>query len=257
VSTAEKTHTTCDRCGYGIPFVHDLTEAERRLAEHFLAETYNGHGEPTRRSYPPAPVEQMLRDDPHYMLCQAAIRDARRLLKAFPEFGGVTTSEWGFRDHSGDPFVVGDASSAADVVAYLAPFDYHGTAVVRRERTRFDDHLSEWTDVSPPPVSGGTGAEQDDAVRALQREDRPLCRDAAAPLSLTVRGDRRLAGGSIPDASRDSVYSAIEALARDVERTGVGATANDLRAVLELSTPPESQDERVCLPPEKSTGGDR
>lgn len=77
--------TRCDRCGYGLPFVHDLTEAELMFAIHFLTEIYAGEGEPTRSSHPPEPVDLMLRDDPHYVLCQTAIRRARRLLLAFPD----------------------------------------------------------------------------------------------------------------------------------------------------------------------------
>jgi hypothetical protein len=83
--------TTCDRCGHGIPLVHDLTDAERALAVHFLTEIYAGHGEPTRRSFPPYDPAEMLRYDPHYFLCQNAIRDARRLLLAFPEIAHIVS----------------------------------------------------------------------------------------------------------------------------------------------------------------------
>lgn len=76
--------TTCDRCGHGEPNVHDLTDLERQFATHFLAETYNGEGDERRRSYAPEPVGLMLRNDPHYFLCQDAIHRARRLLAAFP-----------------------------------------------------------------------------------------------------------------------------------------------------------------------------
>lgn len=76
--------SACDRCGYGEPNVHDLTDVERMFATHFLAEIYKGNGDGRRHSYPPAPVGLMLREDPHYFLCQNAIRAARRLLLAFP-----------------------------------------------------------------------------------------------------------------------------------------------------------------------------
>lgn len=76
--------TTCDRCGYGVPNPHDLTDVEHQLATHFLSEIYKADGDEQRSSYPPAPVGVMLREDPHYMLCQTAIRRARRLLLAFP-----------------------------------------------------------------------------------------------------------------------------------------------------------------------------
>ncbi len=81
----EMASTKCDRCGYdGEPNPHDLTEPERQFAMHFLSEIYKGEGDERRSSYPPAPVGVMLREDPHYMLCQTAIRRARRLLLAFP-----------------------------------------------------------------------------------------------------------------------------------------------------------------------------
>ncbi len=78
------TPTTCDRCGYGEPNSHDLTETERMFAMHFLNEAYKADGDESRASYPPEPVGLMLLHDPHYMLCQSAIRRARRLLLAFP-----------------------------------------------------------------------------------------------------------------------------------------------------------------------------
>lgn len=84
--------TTCDRCGYGEPDAHDLTPAERRYAEHFLAEVYAAQGNEHRSVSPPRPVGVMLREDPHYMVCQGAIRSARRLLLAFPALAAETSA---------------------------------------------------------------------------------------------------------------------------------------------------------------------
>lgn len=79
--------TRCSRYGSECsePDLHALPDTERALAEHFLSEVYAGYGERRRASYAPEPVADMVRYDPHFFMCGNAIRDARRLLLAFPD----------------------------------------------------------------------------------------------------------------------------------------------------------------------------